>query len=60
MPSSIDTPMNSTIDHAMNTPMGFRRERFWFLNFVMTPFKDVDKRATEDTTERKPRSRSSR
>jgi hypothetical protein len=27
--------------------MAFRRERYWFLSFMMTPFKDIDNRATE-------------
>ena len=44
MPSSIDVPTNTDYD----APMAFRRERYWFLSFMMTPFKDLDNRATED------------
>ena len=46
MPSSIDIPPNSAADY--DSTMGFRRERYWFLSFMMTPFKDIDNRAMED------------
>jgi hypothetical protein len=49
MPSSIDTQANTP---DTNTPMGFRRDRNWFLSFLMTPFKDIDQRATEDNLAR--------
>jgi hypothetical protein len=45
MPSSIDVPLNNA-DY--DAPMAFRRERYWFLSFMMTPFKDIDNRATEE------------
>ena len=45
MPSSIDVPLNNAADY--DAPMAFRRERYWFLSFMMTPFKDIDNRATE-------------
>jgi hypothetical protein len=45
MPSSIDVPRNNTADY--DAPMAFRRERYWFLSFMMTPFKDIDNRAAE-------------
>ena len=60
MPSSIDIPLNGAADYAIDSPMSFRRQRFWFLNFVMTPFKDVDARAVEDTAPRKPAKRRGR
>jgi hypothetical protein len=46
MPSSIDVSLNSAADYY--APMAFRRERFWFLSFMMTPFKDIDNRAMEE------------
>lgn len=46
MPSSIDVPLNNNTDY--DAPMAFRRERFWFLSFMMTPFKDIDNRAMEE------------
>ena len=45
MPSSIDVPPRN-VDFG-DTQMGFRRERYWFLHFMTTPFKDIDDRATE-------------
>jgi hypothetical protein len=52
--SSIET---TTTEH--NAPSSFRRERYWFYNFVMTPFRDVDQR-TSDETPRQPKKRSRR
>jgi hypothetical protein len=46
MPSSNNIALNNAADY--NAPMAFRRERFWFLSFMMTPFKDIDNRATEE------------
>ena len=46
MPSSNNVSLNNAADY--NAPMAFRRERYWFLSFMMTPFKDLDNRATED------------
>ena len=56
MPSSIDVPLNNA-DY--DAPMAFRRERYWFLSFMMTPFKDIDNRATEQPAREpgKPRRR---
>ena len=51
MPSSIDVPLNNA-DY--DAPMAFRRERYWFLSFMMTPFKDLDNRATEQWSDHKP------
>jgi hypothetical protein len=51
MPSSIDVPLN-TADY--DAPMAFRRERYWFLSFMTTPFKDIDDRATEQWSDHKP------
>jgi hypothetical protein len=50
MPSSIDVPLSSAADY--DAPMAFRRERYWFLSFMMTPFKDIDNRATEPAAPR--------
>lgn len=52
MPSSIDLP-HSSLD-PMDAPMAFRRQRRWFLSFVMTPFLDVDSRAVADPAPRPP------
>jgi hypothetical protein len=52
VPPSIDVPLNSASDYA-NAPMGFRRQPYWFLSFVMTPFKDVEPRTVEDTNSRR-------
>ena len=52
MPSSIDVPLNSADDY--DAPMAFRRERYWFLSFMMTPFKDLDNRATEPAAASQP------
>ena len=54
VPSSIDVPFSSASDYAIDTPMGFRRQRYWFLSFVMTPFKDIDERANDHTSPRQP------
>ncbi len=58
MPSSIDMPFGEAADYAadpaVHGPLSFRRRRFWFIEFVMTPFKDTDARAIEDTAPRKP------
>jgi len=51
VPASIDVPHNSVGEY--NAPMGFRRQPYWFLSFVMTPFKDIDQRAVEDPTPRR-------
>jgi len=48
MPSSIDVPFGVT-EYDMDEPLGFRRQPFWFLTFLMTPFKDVEPRTVEDT-----------
>ena len=45
MPSSNNNPLNNANDY--DAPMAFRRERYWFLSFMMTPFKDIDNRAAE-------------
>ena len=34
--------------------MAFRRQRFWFLSFVMTPFKDLDQRTMDPSTRHQP------
>ena len=47
MPSSIDVPLNNGANHAADAPLAFRRERYWFLSFLMTPFKDIEPRAAE-------------
>ncbi len=52
MPSSIDMPMDNSDERAMKGLMGFRRERYWFLNFVMTPFKDIDHRTVPESAPR--------
>ena len=52
MPSSIDMPLNTAADY--NAPMAFRRERYWFLSFMTTPFKDIDIRAAEQPDTRSP------
>jgi hypothetical protein len=54
VPSSIDVPLSSAGAYAMNVPMAFRRERYWFLSFLMTPFKDMDQRAIEQSAPRQP------
>ena len=54
MPSSIDIPLSSAANYSHDAPMAFRRERFWFISFVMTPFKDIDLRAVEPTAPRQP------
>jgi hypothetical protein len=46
MPPSNNASLNNAADY--NAPMAFRRERFWFLSFMMTPFKDIDNRAMEE------------
>ncbi|MGE5269267.1 MAG: hypothetical protein ACM3JG_06285 [Thiohalocapsa sp.] len=50
MPSSIDLPLSSAGEY--NAPMAFRRQRYWFLSFVMTPFKDVEPRTVDDRAAR--------
>jgi hypothetical protein len=45
MPSSTNLAFNNNADFDNNAPMAFRRERFWFISFVMTPFRDIDQRA---------------
>ena len=47
MPSSIDVSRGSAGEYAMNAPMAFRRQPYWFLSFLMMPFKDIDQRAVE-------------
>jgi len=46
VPSSTDVLRSSASDY--NVPMSFRRQRYWFLSFVMTPFKDVEPRTVDD------------
>ncbi len=61
MPSSIDVPRGNAGEYAMDAPMAFRRQRFWFISFVMTPFKDLDDRAMlEQSAPRQPGKRRSR
>ena len=55
MSSSIDLPLSNVGNYTMDAPMAFRRERHWFLSFVMTPFKDIDERTTDRSTSRQPR-----
>ena len=50
MSPSIDVTRHGAADHAADAPMAFRRERYWFLSFMMTPFKDIDDRALWSTT----------
>jgi len=52
--ASTNAPLTST-EQTLNAPMAFRRERNWFLSFVMAPFKDVDQRATEEYLARRHR-----
>ena len=51
MPSSIDVSRGSAGGY--DVPMAFRRQPYWFLNFVMTPFKDIEPRTVEYTSVRK-------
>ena len=46
MAAAINTPMGNT-DQAINTQPA-RAERSWFVNLVLSPFKDVDQRATDE------------
>ena len=46
MPSSIDIPRHSASEY--NVPMAFRRQPYWFLHFVMTPFKDLEPRTQDN------------
>ncbi len=50
MPSSTDVLRRSTNEY--DVPMSFRRERFWVLSFVMTPFKDIEPRTVDDRAAR--------
>ena len=50
----LETDMPSTIDMSrghstlyVDGAASFRRERNWFLSFLMTPFKDMDQRAID-------------
>lgn len=52
VPSSIDIPRSGSADYAMDAPMAFRRQPYWFLSFVMTPFKDVEPRTVDEPTRR--------
>lgn len=54
MPSPIDLPLGNAADYDVEAPLAFRRERHWFLSFMMTPFKDIDRRAVEDAEPRQP------
>ena len=54
VPSSIDVPLGRLTDYTVEAPMAFRRERNWFLSFLMTPFKDIDQRAAEMEQPRQP------
>ena len=60
MPSSIDLLLGDDAEYAMEAPLAFRRERNWFLSFVMTPFQDIDNRAVADPTRSQPRKRRGR
>jgi hypothetical protein len=51
VPSSIDVPRNSVSEY--DVPMAFRRERYWFLSFVMTPFKDIEPRTVDNPSPRR-------
>ena len=46
VPQSTDVLRSRTSDY--NVPMSFRRERYWFLSFLMTPFKDIEPRTIDD------------
>lgn len=46
MPSSIDVSLSSANEY--NPPMAFRRQPYWFLSFVMTPFKDIEPRTQDE------------
>jgi hypothetical protein len=50
VPYLIDVPRGSASEY--NIPMGFRRQPYWFLSFVMTPFKDIDDRAADEPSQR--------
>ena len=58
VPSSIDVPRGSA--NGYNAPMAFRRQPYWFLSFVMTPFKDIEPRTVEDETRRQAAKRRGR
>lgn len=60
MPSSIDIPLSGAAEDAAEAPMAFRRERYWFLSFLMTPFRDIDNRVAEDAASVRPAKRRSR
>ncbi len=49
VPSSIDIPLGDVTGYDKEAPLAFRRERYWFLSFMMAPFKDIDMRAVADT-----------
>jgi hypothetical protein len=55
MAAAINTPMGNT-DQAINTQAA-RSERSWLVNLVLSPFKDVDQRATEEFLNRYKRGR---
>ena len=46
VPSSIDLPLHRANEY--NAPMAFRRQPYWFLHFVMTPFKDIEPRTQDN------------
>lgn len=50
MPSSTNVLRRSANEY--NPPMSFRRDRYWFLSFVMTPFKDIEPRTVDDRPSR--------
>ncbi len=50
VPSSTNLLRNSAGEYT--APMSFRRERYWFLSFVMTPFKDIEPRTVDDRPSR--------
>ena len=54
MPSAADIPPKGTPEYATESPMAFRRKRFWFLSFLMTPFRDIDNRIMDQPTPREP------
>jgi hypothetical protein len=57
VPSSINIPPNSATEYATEGAMSFRRHRFWFISFVMKPFKDIDQRTMDQPPPRRPANR---
>ena len=52
----LSVPPAYDVSHRSNdeydAPMAFRRQPYWFLSFVMTPFKDIEPRTVETPTRR--------